>query len=240
RDLRAALGALGLSDLEVDKPIRFLSGGEKARVALAKLMVQQVNCLLLDEPTNHLDLGACESLAKALQGFAGTLLFVSHNLAFIRALATHIWTVEEGQIVEYPGGLDDFLSRYSDAEAQTNSAAATANSQGGGPAGAQEGSRRQSKKERRQANANAQQGRQARGKLERELGQVEARIAEVEAAQRAQSEQLCDPAVYADPAQREPALEASQALQSELETLMERWSSLQEGLEACTKAQTPT
>src|SRR5690606_5507890 len=85
--VRTLLGALLFHDEDVDKPIAVLSGGERARVALARLLVDPGNVLLMDEPTNHLDLDSSDRLAEALRGYDGTLLFVSHNRSFIRAIA---------------------------------------------------------------------------------------------------------------------------------------------------------
>src|SRR5690606_33279280 len=103
--VRSLLGAFLFSGDDVDKPISVLSGGERARVALARLLIVPGNVLLLDEPTNHLDLESSESLAEALQSFDGTLLFVSHNRAFVRSLATRIWDVAGGAVETYPGTL---------------------------------------------------------------------------------------------------------------------------------------
>src|SRR5690606_12208062 len=109
REVRAALGALLFRDEDVEKKIGVLSGGERARVALARLLVDPGNLLLMDEPTNHLDLQSSDRLADALATFEGTLLFVSHNRAFIRKIATSIWTVEDGTVEIYPGTFDEYL-----------------------------------------------------------------------------------------------------------------------------------
>ena len=87
-----------------------LSGGERARVALAKLLIKPGNLLLMDEPTNHLDLESSESLAESLTAYDGSLLFVSHNRAFVRKLATKIWNVHDGTVEIYPGTLDEYLA----------------------------------------------------------------------------------------------------------------------------------
>ena len=97
----------------MDKPIAVLSGGERARVALAQILALPNNLLLMDEPTNHLDLQSCEALVDALGSYDGTLLFVSHNRGFIRRLATKIWNVSEGSLEIYPGTLDDYMTSAS-------------------------------------------------------------------------------------------------------------------------------
>ncbi len=111
--VRTVLGTFLFSDDEVDKRIGVLSGGEKARVALATLMVDPGNLLLMDEPTNHLDLESSEAQAEALKTFDGTLLFVSHNRSFIKQLATRIWHMNDGGVEEFPGSFDEFLYHLS-------------------------------------------------------------------------------------------------------------------------------
>ena len=107
--VRTICGAFLFSGDEVEKQVGVLSGGEKARVSLACLLVKPGNVLLMDEPTNHLDLLASEALAEALETYDGTLLFVSHNRAFIDRLANKIWDLENGKLEEFPGNLDDYL-----------------------------------------------------------------------------------------------------------------------------------
>lgn len=112
--IRTLLGAFLFRGDDVDKKIAVLSGGERARVALARLLIDPCNYLLMDEPTNHLDLESSEALAEALSHYDGTLMFVSHNRSFVRRLATKIWNVEAGNIDVYPGSLDEYLLRASE------------------------------------------------------------------------------------------------------------------------------
>src|SRR5207244_4521979 len=93
------------------KVIRSLSGGEKSRVALAKLMLDDAGLLLLDEPTNHLDIPAQEMLEEALQDFEGTIVFVSHDRYFIDAIATRLWSVENGAVTMHLGNYSDLERR---------------------------------------------------------------------------------------------------------------------------------
>jgi ATP-binding cassette subfamily F protein 3 len=125
QQVRAALGALLFGDQEIEKKIGVLSGGERARVALACMLVRPGNVLLMDEPTNHLDLDSSERLADALASFEGTLLFVSHNRSFIRRLATSLWFVEDGKVVVYPGTLDDYLAKVQRGEGDLATAVST-------------------------------------------------------------------------------------------------------------------
>ena len=125
QQVRAALGALLFGDTEIEKKVGVLSGGERARVALACMLVRPGNVLLMDEPTNHLDIDSSERLADALASFEGTLLFVSHNRAFIRRLATSLWFVEDGKVVVYPGTLDDYLAKVQRGEGDLATAVST-------------------------------------------------------------------------------------------------------------------
>jgi ATP-binding cassette subfamily F protein 3 len=106
--VRSILAQAGLVAEDMDKKVRMLSGGERAKLALAVFECENGNFLILDEPTNHLDLAARESLESALKTFDGTLLFVSHDRYFIRALAGKIIELENGALTEFAGGYDDF------------------------------------------------------------------------------------------------------------------------------------
>ncbi len=94
---------------DVFKKIKVLSGGERARVALAKTLVSQSNFLLLDEPTNHLDMSSVNRLIQALTQYEGTIVIVSHDRHFVRETANKIWWIEDQQIKEYPGTYDEFV-----------------------------------------------------------------------------------------------------------------------------------
>lgn len=109
--VRSVCGAVLFTGDDVNKPVSVLSGGEKARVALAKMLIRPANLLLLDEPTNHLDTDSAEVLTESLESFDGTILFVSHNLDFARKLSTKVWDVSNGKIDVYPGGLQDYLNQ---------------------------------------------------------------------------------------------------------------------------------
>ena len=107
--LRTLLGSFLFSDDEVFKRIGVLSGGERNRYALARMLLRPANFLLLDEPTNHLDLRAKDVLLEALQKFAGTVVFVSHDRYFIDKLATRVFEIGGGEVQDYPGNYEDYL-----------------------------------------------------------------------------------------------------------------------------------
>jgi len=111
-ELRSILGCFLFSSDDVFKKIKVLSGGERARVALAKTLVSQSNFLLLDEPTNHLDMSSVNRLIQAISQYEGTVVLISHDRHFVRNTATKIWWIEDFEIKEYPGTYDEFVKWY--------------------------------------------------------------------------------------------------------------------------------
>lgn len=108
-ELRVLLGCFLFSGDDTDKRIRVLSGGEKARVALAKVIVSKANFLMLDEPTNHLDMHSCDLLIDSLNKYEGTLLLVSHDRYFVSKTANKIWEIVDGEIKEFKGGYEEWV-----------------------------------------------------------------------------------------------------------------------------------
>jgi ATP-binding cassette subfamily F protein 3 len=107
--IRTILGGFLFSGDDIDKPVRVLSGGERTRLAVARMLLRPANTLLLDEPTNHLDLDSKDVLLEALEDFAGTLIFVSHDRYFVDRLATKIIEIGGGSALVYPGTYEEFL-----------------------------------------------------------------------------------------------------------------------------------
>jgi ATPase subunit of ABC transporter with duplicated ATPase domains len=107
--IRSLAGAFGFSGDDIDKPIDVLSGGEKSRLALAKMLYDAPNLLVLDEPTNHLDLGTKRALLKALDDYDGTIVFVSHDRAFLRALANRVLELGPEGPRAWEGSYDEYV-----------------------------------------------------------------------------------------------------------------------------------
>ena len=222
--VRAVLGALLFGDRSVDKLVSVLSGGERARVALAKILVRPGNVLLMDEPTNHLDLQTSEALTDALATYDGTLLFVSHNRAFIRRLATRLWVVHDGGVESYPGTLDDYL--YSCQERDVAPATDTAIK----PV-AQKRSRQARKEQRRkEAELRARQN-QGVKPLEKRVGELEETIANLEQQIAEHNEELSNPEVYDEAERRDTLLREVREAQAELDRSFAEWTASNEKLE---------
>ena len=111
KQIRDALGAMLFSGDDVEKPMRLLSGGERARVAMTKLLMQRPNVLLLDEPTNHLDINACEALEQALRSFEGSLLIVSHDREFLQKSSSRLLVIEPPNVIDFAGTYDQWTAK---------------------------------------------------------------------------------------------------------------------------------
>ncbi|MEY4383634.1 MAG: Zinc import ATP-binding protein ZnuC [Bacteroidota bacterium] len=120
-ELRSILGCFLFSGEEVFKKIKVLSGGEKSRVALAKVLISEANFLLLDEPTNHLDMQSVNILIQALQQYEGSYIVVSHDRYFVSHIANKIWYIEDHEIKEYPGSFDEYEEWYFNKPKETES-----------------------------------------------------------------------------------------------------------------------
>ncbi len=215
--LRGHLGAFLFSGDDVQKKVSVLSGGEKARLALAKLLLRPSNVLVLDEPTNHLDVSACEVLEHALAAYAGTLVVISHDRAFLNALATRVIEVRGGVLREFLGNYDDYLERVSGAALATTAAPA-----GAAPGGADRGGMRErARAERREAE-----------RSRRRFAALEAEISEKESALEALTLRLADPELWRDPEQARRLGADRDAQRTALDGLYPEWERLAGLLEA--------
>jgi ATP-binding cassette subfamily F protein 3 len=235
--VRSILGAFLFSGDDVDKKISVLSGGERARVALARLLIRPGNLLLMDEPSNHLDLESSEELAESMSSYDGTMVFVSHNRGLIRRLATRIWNVSGGAVETYAGTLDEYMdSCRRRLDEKSDGPGADATGAGAAAASAGEDGARKSRADervRKRREAELRQRRTARlGPITNRIETLEQRIGELEKAQSERGAALSDPAVYADERRRRTLLGEYQESQAKLEELTARWEASHEELAA--------
>ena len=241
--IRSVLGAFLFSGDDVEKKIGVLSGGERSRVALARLLINPGNLLLMDEPTNHLDLDSSEALAESLTSYDGTLIFVSHNRSFVRKLATRIWNVEGGRVETYPGTLDEYMDSCRRRQAAQDAASKPAASAQGKASRADKAAAKPAAaaaqqatpsdgKSHKQRDAEQRQQRALEKKLTSEVERLERDIATLEGAQAERSAQLADPAVYADKSRSQTLIEEFRVAQIELEQKQTRWERALTELEA--------
>jgi len=230
--LRAHLGAFLFSGEDVEKPVAVLSGGEKARLALAKLLLRPANFLVMDEPTNHLDLAACEILEEVLRSYEGTLLFVSHDRTFVNAVATRVLEVRAAKLRDFTGNYDSYLKQSATPDQQPTSPPPP-----GQPASTGV-SRKRSQSERAQrgeaersssgraAAQHLRADRKSSQRIQRRLTRAEESILERESALEALTWRMADPAVHRD-GERVRALETERAaLRVEIDALYREWEGL--------------
>jgi ATP-binding cassette subfamily F protein 3 len=198
------LGRFGFSGDTVLRTAGSLSGGERARVALAMMMLTGANLLVFDEPTNHLDVESIEVLEDAIQAFAGTILLVSHDRVLLRALTTRTWVLHESRITDFPGGFEE----WEVASAERRHAAAVA-------AAEEESVRRvHERQQTRRAEDSRKREVSTKRSARKALEEAEARVAECEGRISSIQARLENPALYTT---KDGVLEAQQ-LGRELET----------------------
>jgi ATP-binding cassette subfamily F protein 3 len=185
--IRTVLGSFLFRGDDVFKKVSVLSGGEKSRLALVKLLLDPPNLLLMDEPTTHLDMASIDALVGALHQYEGTLIFISHDVYFIRAIANHVVHVNDGRLTHYPGGYQYYLDKTAavSARAALTAGAVEKPREASAPSDRPSGKSKDQKRleaEQRQARSNARKGQQQLvHRLEREIAQLEQRQAELTA-----------------------------------------------------------
>jgi ATP-binding cassette subfamily F protein 3 len=225
QDLRNYLGGFDFRGDMADAAVEPFSGGEKSRLALALIVRRRPNLLLLDEPTNHLDLEMRHALTRALAGYEGSLVLVSHDRALLRTVCDAFLLVADGRAAPFDGDLDDYLAWLS--ARRDASSAATPGRQ---DAVAQKEQRRT---QRETAEAERQQKLQRRRPLVKETAQLESRIAQLDHEKRALEARLADTSFYATapPAEVQAASRRCAEVAAALATAEERWLEVQEELE---------
>ncbi|KIL50591.1 ABC-F family ATP-binding cassette domain-containing protein [Jeotgalibacillus soli] len=222
KDIRTILGNFLFSGDDVLKPVSTLSGGEKARLALAKLMMQQSNFLILDEPTNHLDLDSKEILENALMDYPGTILFVSHDRYFINRIATKIFEMSSEGSTEFLGDYDYYL------EKKQEEADLAAYEQENMPAAALVKDAQSDKNSFQLDKESKRKERQKRRRLE----EIELKISELEEQILENENQLSNPEIFQDHERLMTCNEAIELAKAEMDLLMEEWAELEEELES--------
>ncbi|KQL17640.1 ABC-F family ATP-binding cassette domain-containing protein [Cytobacillus solani] len=214
KDIRTVLGNFLFSGDDVLKNVSTLSGGEKARLALAKLMMQQANFLILDEPTNHLDLDSKEILENALIDYPGTILFVSHDRYFINRITTKVIELSKSGATEYLGDYDYYIEKKQEQEelkaldtVQNHSASNQPN---------QEKTSYQLDKEAKKMERQRQRRLE---EVEKQIGELEVQISEYE-------QQLCEPEVYQDHEKVLEITNKNNEAKGKLDELVEEWTEL--------------
>ncbi len=239
--LRTLLGAFLFSADAVDKRVSVLSGGEKARLALARMLVRPAALLCLDEPTNHLDLASREVLEDALASFAGTMVFISHDRYFINRIASRVVEIASGRLTGFVGDYDDYLAAK--ARVGGESAAERAGAETTGrrsrhrgttsvPAAAPAGSGHRAGTVSAAPRQSPCPGRREVRELRRRLEEVERQIAGLEERLRELGEALGDPGLYTDGERVRAVAVERKSAEEQVAWLMREWEALSESLAA--------
>jgi ATP-binding cassette subfamily F protein 3 len=224
--VRTLLGCFLFRGDDVFKHVRVLSGGEKSRLALIKLLLDPPNLLLMDEPTTHLDMSSIDALAYALDQFQGTLILISHDVYFIRALANHVVHINSGRLTHYPGGYQYYLDKTKSASARS-----ALTSPGVGPkpsltklgAIAPDGAA-STRKDQKRVEAEQRQARSRQKKVQQQLvHQLEKEIQSLESRQKEMVAELEKPETYEQPGRAQQINRELVSVQNRLAELNPRW-----------------
>lgn len=215
-ELRSVLGCFLFKDDDVFKKIKILSGGEKSRVALAKVLISEANFLLLDEPTNHLDIQSVNILMQALDQYEGTFVVVSHDRHFISQVANKIWYIEDEEIKEYPGTFAEYNDWYQKQQAKKMAQAAAA------PQEKKKKEKKQKPQDSPEVKALKREIRETKMALEK----AEAKVTKLEKKQEEVELKLGDNAIYDDAEKLEKTQQEFAKVQEELAAANDAWEEL--------------
>lgn len=224
KNIRTILGNFLFTGDDVLKIVNTLSGGEKARLALAKLMMQKSNLLIMDEPTNHLDLDSKEVLEGALADYPGTILFVSHDRYFMNKVSTQVLEMANKQIISYLGNYDYFIEKKQEKQEIAALEAITAETKQTTVTPENKSSYHQDKAIKREIR-----------KRERRISELEEKIVELETEIESNETLLTDPEIFQDYQKAQEITERNEELQATLLEVMEEWETLSEEQESYTQ-----
>jgi len=222
-NLRDILGVFQFSNRDADKRVGVLSGGEKARVSLAKILLSPSNFLIMDEPTNHLDLASKEALEQALAGYDGTLLLISHDRYFLDKLVSRVIEIKDGRLTEFSGNYSHYLEKRQElTQAEENTI----------PTKAHAAKALKKSKEQKQKEAAARQAvSKQRNQLQSEIEKIESRLETLESQKASLEAQLVLPETYQDAPLATRLQKEYDAILIELPQLESRWEAAHEELE---------
>jgi ATP-binding cassette subfamily F protein 3 len=235
--LRGLAGAFLFSGPDQKKPIKALSGGERNRVALARMLVEPANTLLLDEPTNHLDPASVDVLTDALTDFPGTIVFISHDPTFLMRVSTRVVEIDEGRARDFHGDYEYYLwKRAQELESIKES------SEDLRPTTAQQKAQKSGRNappSAQPAQGGAQPNRReltkSRDRMEKQVTRTEAEIAELETRIKDRDQELADPALYQKFSLWNELHHEQEKWKKDLDRLNAQWSDLSQALEAVKK-----
>ncbi len=220
--VRDILGVFGFTGDDVEKPIGVLSGGEKARVSLAKMLLSPANFIIMDEPTNHLDLHSKEALEFALREFDGTLLIISHDRYFLDKLVSRVLELKDGVLKEYEGNYSDYL-RLKELQKEKEQPSVEVETKN---------TRKKSKEQKRQEALARQAISKQRNLLQKEIADLESKIEEAEQRKVQLETLLADPKTYQNSEEAVRLQKEYDALQKNLSSWEDRWEEANMELEA--------
>jgi ATP-binding cassette subfamily F protein 3 len=235
--VRSLLGAFLFTGDEVDKQVQVLSGGEKSRVALAKMLVKPANLMLLDEPTNHLDITSQEVLQEAMAQYEGSIIVVSHNRAFVNSFVNKVLEIRDGRAILHEGNIDDYLAARKQLEEDKAGGQKTEKSQkkskkstpvkteqDAAGSGDRKEDRRKRAQLRQQLNSQLKPWKNKATAAEKEIEKLEKRKEELEAL-------MADPDLYADQPRWNKTSKEYNAVTKQLERQFAVWEEAQGKIE---------
>jgi ATP-binding cassette subfamily F protein 3 len=235
--VRSLLGAFLFTGDEVEKQVRVLSGGEKSRVALAKMLVRPANLMLLDEPTNHLDMSSQEILQEAMAQYEGTIIVVSHNRFFVNSFVNKVLEIRGGKATIHEGNIDDYLEWRRKSEGQAVSGAQQAKNEAvlskaetfdEGQSADKKSQRKQRALERQVLNKKIGPWKKKSEEAEREIEKQESRKVELEAL-------MADPELYGDQERWGAVSKEYGQVGRHLERAYQKWEEAQQAIEVIEK-----